>query len=112
MTATCPHCSKDIGEDAAIQRGDWWLHPAGAFLHGNEQQLSRQQARVLYAIARANGQPITHHDLSCGEGTLAHQLRMIRKALGERFPVTALRGRGFAWSVAPSDQSQSHVAAQ
>ncbi|EJL21918.1 hypothetical protein [Novosphingobium sp. AP12] len=99
MTATCPHCSKDISEDAAIERGPWWLHPAGAFLHGDPQPISRQQARVLYAVARANGEPITHHDIpGCGEGTLAHHLRMIRKALGERYPVSTLRGRGFVWA--------------
>ncbi|MFC0204708.1 hypothetical protein [Novosphingobium soli] len=99
MTALCPHCRGDISEDAAIRRGPWWLHPAGAFYDGNQVNLSRAQARVLYAIARADGRPVKHHNLpGCGEGTLAHHVRMIRKATGERFPITGSTAGGFSWA--------------
>lgn len=99
MSTFCPHCSRDISDDAAVERGAWWLHPGGAFIDGERVALNRQQTRVLYVIARANGRPVTHDDIpGCGEGTLAHHLRTIRKALGERFPVAAVRGRGFAWA--------------
>lgn len=99
MSAPCPHCGGIQDADTPIRRGLWLLSPAEAFYESDKAPLARAQSRVLYAIARANGEPVTHHDLpGMGEGTFAHHLRTIRKALGDRFPLRGVGNRGWVWS--------------
>jgi hypothetical protein len=99
MSAPCPHCGGLQDADTPIRRGLWLIGPAEAFRESEKAPISRAACRTFYAIARANGQPITHHDVpGCGEGTFAHHLREIRKALGERFPLRGIGNRGFAWA--------------
>lgn len=101
MTARCPHCAGDVAEDAAVQRRGWWLHPGGAFRNGVQFQLTRTQTRVLYAIARADGQPVTHEAIDGvpGPAALTAHVRAIRKVTGDHFPVEATN-RGFVWCAA------------
>ncbi|AOR77202.1 hypothetical protein [Novosphingobium resinovorum] len=99
MTALCPHCKRDISDGALIERGRWALLPGMIYHDGECQPLRGGPSLALYAIARGNGEYVTHHDMpGVGEGELAYRYRMIRKALGERCPVTFVRGRGYRWA--------------
>lgn len=98
MSARCPHCGGNTAEGASVWRGRWWVTPAYADLDGERVDLPRNLARVLYAIAYANGEPITHHNLPhLSAQTLAGHVRAIRRALGDRCPIREIAGRGYAW---------------
>lgn len=98
--ACCPHCGENVADDAPITRGKWWLHPIAANRDGEAIRLTRTQAGILYAIARANGQPIKYGEIApnLSAPTIYRHLGEIRKALGHHFPVRAVDGLGFAWS--------------
>jgi hypothetical protein len=88
MTAPCPHCGGCLEAGTPIRRGLWLLGPTAAYHDSDKLPLTRAQCRVLYAIALANGRPVSHHDVpGCGEGTFAHHLRAIRNVTLDRFPI-------------------------
>lgn len=94
----CPHCGGNTVDGTPVTRGKWWLGPTVAYFDTQPIALPRVQVRVLYAIAWANGEPITHRDLpGMGEGTLATHIRALRRTFGDRLPVRNVPGRGYAW---------------
>ncbi len=94
----CPHCGGNTAEGAGVTRGKWWLGPVITYYDGDQIDLPRYLSRTLYAIARANGEPITHRDLpNITPQTLANHIGALRRMLGDRMPVLGLRNRGYAW---------------
>lgn len=98
MSARCPHCGGNTDENAIVRRGKWSLGPSLTYYDGEQIALPRAHARTLYAIARANGEPITHHDLpNSSPNTLAAHIRALRRTFGDRLPVRGASNRGYAW---------------
>lgn len=96
----CPHCGANTVDGTPVTRGKWWLGPTATYFDSEKIALPRAQSRVLYAIAWANGEPITHRDLpGTGEGTLATHIRTLRRTFGDSLPIIEVRGRGYAWKV-------------
>lgn len=95
----CPHCGGNTADDAALERGLWWLHPVTAYRDGTALPLSRAQAKVLYPIARANGIAVRYEQIAprLAARTIDNHLADIRKALGNLYPVCTIPGVGFAW---------------
>ncbi|MBO9724335.1 MAG: hypothetical protein J7530_08170 [Novosphingobium sp.] len=101
MSARCPHCAGNIAEGAAVRRGMWWVGPAIVYRDGEQLALPRYLARVLYAIAYANGEPVTHHALpGLTPQTLANHVAALRRLFGDQTPVRATR-QGFIWENRP-----------
>lgn len=101
MSARCPHCAGNIEEGAHVTRGNWWVSPAVVYRDGEQLALPRHLARVLYAIAFANGEPVTHRALpGITHQTLANHVTTLRRLFGDRTPVRATR-QGFIWDARP-----------
>lgn len=99
MSAPCPHCGGCQDAGTPIRRGLWLVGPSEAYHDGAKLPVTRAVCRTFYAIARANGQPITHRDLpNATVQTMASHVREIRKATGDRFPLHVAGNHGFAWS--------------
>jgi DNA-binding winged helix-turn-helix (wHTH) protein len=100
MSARCPHCSGNIAEGAAVTRGEWWVGPAIVYRDGEQIALPRYLARVLYAIAYANGEPVSHHDIpGITAATLNNHVAALRRLFGDRTPIVAVARKGYAWDV-------------
>ncbi|PZQ55281.1 MAG: hypothetical protein DI555_08000 [Novosphingobium pentaromativorans] len=98
MTARCPHCGGSTDANAIVRRGKWSLGPSLTYFDGEQIALPRAQARVLYAIARANGEPVTHRDLpGMAASTLVNHIRALGRTFGDRMPVRILRNTGIVW---------------
>lgn len=98
MSAVCCHCGGLQDAGTPIWRGNWLISPYEIYHDTKQVRLSRAVSRTLYAIGRANGQPLTHRDLpNATAQTLANHVREIRKATGEDFPLHAFGNRGWAW---------------
>ena len=97
MTARCPHCGGNADPEAPVTRGRWWIGPTIVYHDGEQIALARAHARTFYAIARANGEAITHRDLpNSSPNTLAAHFRALRRTFGDRLPVRA-SNRGYEW---------------
>ncbi|KPH66883.1 hypothetical protein [Novosphingobium sp. ST904] len=98
MSARCPHCSGNIAEGAPVTRGKWWLGPSLTYYDGEQITLPRAHSRTLYAIAYANGEPVTHNDLpNSSASSLAGHIRALRRTFGDRLPIRGFGNRGFVW---------------
>lgn len=98
MSARCPHCGGNIAEGAPVWRGKWWLGPVITYCDGEQLDIPRALSRTLYAIARANGEPITYRDMpNSTANTMAAHIRDLRKRFGDKLPVIAVTNRGYAW---------------
>ncbi|TCM17235.1 hypothetical protein EDF56_106351 [Novosphingobium sp. PhB165] len=98
MNARCPHCGGNTAAGAAVTRGKWWMGPVITYYDGDQLDLPRNLSRTLYAIARADGEPITHRDLpNMTHQTLVNHVSALRRQLGVRMPVRGIPHRGFVW---------------
>ncbi|GFE73474.1 helix-turn-helix domain-containing protein [Novosphingobium sp. TCA1] len=98
MTARCPHCGGSTDENAIVRRGNWALGPSMTYHDGEQVALPRAHSRTLYAIARANGEFVTHRDLpGCSANTLLDHIRALRRTFGDRLPVRGTGRLGFSW---------------
>ncbi|WP_285020262.1 hypothetical protein [Novosphingobium sp. fls2-241-R2A-195] len=94
----CPHCGGNTVTGTPVTRGKWWIGMTEVHYDQERIALPRNLVRVLYAIAWANGEAITHRDLpGTGEGTLATHIRALRRTFGDKLPVRNVPGRGYAW---------------
>lgn len=55
MTAMCPHCGYDFAADAPIEVGPWRVTPKTVTYRGVDVSVSRCEAGVLFALAKAGG---------------------------------------------------------
>lgn len=102
MTARCPHCSGNIEEGAPVWRGIWWVSPAIVYRDGEQIALPRYLARVLYAIAIANGELVSHRDIpGLTAATLNNHVAALRRLFGDRTPIRVVTRKGFAWDARP-----------
>lgn len=105
MSEGCIHCGGLQDPGTPIRRGLWLIGPTEAYRESDKLPISRAACRTFYAIARANGRPITHRDLpNATAQTLANHMREIRKALGDDVPLYGIGNRGFAW-VSPPERA-------
>lgn len=100
MSARCPHCGGSTDENALVRRGNWSLGPSLTYYDGEQIALPRAHSRTLYAIARANGEPVSHRDLpNLSANTLIDHIRALRRTFGDRLPVIGIGRLGFAWDI-------------
>lgn len=103
----CPHCGWNFESDSVIWRGPWKLEPDRAFLGGQRLPITPSCAAVLYAVAKANGTPISREAIlnrisdSENNNVVAVYLSRLRKILGPRFPIKTEWGRGLVWVSQP-----------
>lgn len=105
MTALsmCPHCGWNFEQDKPIEHGAWRLTPLSAELDGKPIRLSRSQAGILYAVAKAAGKPVSRDALlnrvssSDDPNIVSVHVSRLRAALREAFPLIVVRGEGLAW---------------
>lgn len=94
----CPHCGCNTVLGTPVMRGKWWIGPTGASYNHQDNTLPRYLARTLYAIAWANGAPVSHRDLpNCTPSTLAGHVSALRRTFGADLPIRKVIGRGYAW---------------
>ena len=107
MSHICPSCGYNLSRDEVIDRDGFMLDPRGAAqFHGDDLGLTLAEALTLYAIASANGRPISHKtiasrvsDSNDAEVARIFVLRARRKLTVHDAPdpVRTMRGRGYAW---------------
>lgn len=101
----CPHCGYNFTQDIPLERGDWLLYADGAYFKGQLQEITPSEARVLYAIAKANGHPLPAEAIlnrvsdSHDTNIVSVYICRLRKKLAEIPFKTVRGGYGYRWAV-------------
>lgn len=108
MSGFCPHCGYNLTRDEVIEANGFTLDPRGSVtFNGLPVSLTRGEANLLHALARARGRIVTaetlHARIALREGrnpqTVAVVISRIRKRV-KPCPITTVRGAGYRWGVA------------
>lgn len=102
MSARCPHCGGNTAPGAAVRRGKWWLGGSITYYDGEQIAMPRYLSKTLYAIAYANGQPVSHRDFpNITPQTLSGHVSALRRLFGEKLCIRGVANKGFIWETRP-----------
>jgi DNA-binding response OmpR family regulator len=103
MARMCPNCGLDLEPDRPLVSGDWRVSPLEVSYCGEPIRLTSQQRAMLYALAKAGGQPISRDALlnRVSDSESANLISVLVCRLRQTLPVVPFEivwGVGIRWT--------------